>query len=457
MPYMQLVNDIWRVRVIVPPELVPIIGKANLTRTTKTGNQREANAIASQIVAEFLAKIDEADAMRNGFATITRALREEGEIVLARFDGMIAEARLLVAHADQIRAGAQAKIAAVKPENFMQAMTEAAPPAGEAAEVHHYLENIELWVLYRRSKGRHTDEEKKDRQTSKMRRLFEFLGHNNMKKVTEADLNRYVEESILAPDAKGNLLSASAVRDHVITIRAQFRLAYRKGRITTNPATGLEYQRNTGNERDPFEKADRLRIVAEARKSDDPLIRIGNLLGAHGMRVAEFAEARREDLVIEDGVPVFFVDTRNRNPDETLKTKTSKRWITLHEAVRAEVMAYRDSLPDGSHLFPSVPVYKGRRNKAASMRINNWLHHTMGIGLLPDGTADPRVSFHSWRHAAKTVLQANGVPDRLSDWITGHAGPANVAKRYLHPEIPEVEKAINSLPYLQVDAAEAAE
>ena len=42
MPYLQLVRGKYRVRMVVPPELQPIIGKANLTKWLGTGNEPEA-------------------------------------------------------------------------------------------------------------------------------------------------------------------------------------------------------------------------------------------------------------------------------------------------------------------------------------------------------------------------------------------------------------------------------
>ena len=60
MPYLQPVNGKYRVRVVVPPELIPIIGQANLTKALGTGNEREAERLALPHLAQFMAKIDNA-------------------------------------------------------------------------------------------------------------------------------------------------------------------------------------------------------------------------------------------------------------------------------------------------------------------------------------------------------------------------------------------------------------
>jgi hypothetical protein len=50
------------------------------------------------------------------------------------------------------------------------------------------------------------------------------------------------------------------------------------------------------------------------------------------------------------------------------------------------------------------------------------------------------------------------VPDRLSDFITGHGGPKVVALRYLHRNIPEVLAAIELIlnPLVQPEAGTSA-
>ena len=60
MPYLQIVNGKYRVRIVVPPELRPYLppphtGKANLTRALGTGNEREANRLAVPWIADFQA------------------------------------------------------------------------------------------------------------------------------------------------------------------------------------------------------------------------------------------------------------------------------------------------------------------------------------------------------------------------------------------------------------------
>ena len=76
MPYLQIVNGKYRVRIVVPPELRPYLppphtGKTNLTRALGTGNEREANRLAVPWIADFQAAITRSDA--GGLSTIMPA------------------------------------------------------------------------------------------------------------------------------------------------------------------------------------------------------------------------------------------------------------------------------------------------------------------------------------------------------------------------------------------------
>jgi hypothetical protein len=80
MPFLQIVNGKYRVRIVVPPDLRPYLppphtGKANLTRALGTGNKREANRLAVQWIADFQAAITSAHSITenpHGYDWITR-------------------------------------------------------------------------------------------------------------------------------------------------------------------------------------------------------------------------------------------------------------------------------------------------------------------------------------------------------------------------------------------------
>ena len=274
--------------------------------------------------------------------------------------------------------------------------------------------------------------------TGKMRRLFGFLGHPDMALVSQADITRYVEDELMAKQPKfGKRVEAGGYRDHVIYVQALFGLAHDTGRLPTDPTTHLTYQKKTGS-RGRFTDAERFAIYEAALRSDNPLFKWLNLWGIfHGLRPAEIVEADTRDLVFENGIPVFYVQTDYREGDEkTVKTEASKRGLPIHSAFRDGFVGYVQSLPPGP-LFSGLKPYHGRRADDASNKLNKWLHKETGI---PKGK-----SFYWHRHTVKSMLEAKHVPDRLNDYLLGHAGPQQVAKVYLHREFPEVLAAVEKI------------
>jgi hypothetical protein len=80
MPFLQIVDEKYIVRIVVPPALRPYLppphtGKANLTRALGTGNEREANRLAVPWIADFQAAITSAASITenpHGYDWITR-------------------------------------------------------------------------------------------------------------------------------------------------------------------------------------------------------------------------------------------------------------------------------------------------------------------------------------------------------------------------------------------------
>jgi hypothetical protein len=69
MPYLQWVDGIYRVRIVVPDDLKPHLppphtGKASLTKALGTGNKAEANRLSVPWIAEFQAAITKAAEIR---------------------------------------------------------------------------------------------------------------------------------------------------------------------------------------------------------------------------------------------------------------------------------------------------------------------------------------------------------------------------------------------------------
>jgi DNA N-6-adenine-methyltransferase (Dam) len=60
MDHLQLVNGEYRVRVVVPAALRPVVGKANLTKVLRTADPAKARELAAPVIAKFKTRLSRA-------------------------------------------------------------------------------------------------------------------------------------------------------------------------------------------------------------------------------------------------------------------------------------------------------------------------------------------------------------------------------------------------------------
>ena len=221
-PHMRVINGRWRVRVVVPSALVPIIGKANLTRIIGSRDKQRDKKEASQFVAKFLAQIE--DAKRHlegepetwwmeynyspwnsfGGSRLRRGKPPPNMIPVIR-DGQIAGYRL---------PGYPMPVPQIE---------EVVNPVVQFDSV------IALWASHRPS----TTPKARQAMSGKMNRVAAFLGHSDAARVKPDDLAAYLR-TLVASGLKPN-----TVDDHIAYLRRIFALAKEAEWIATNPAEHL--------------------------------------------------------------------------------------------------------------------------------------------------------------------------------------------------------------------------
>jgi integrase len=66
------------------------------------------------------------------------------------------------------------------------------------------------------------------------------------------------------------------------------------------------------------------------------------------------------------------------------------------------------------------------------------------------GIADPEIRpSHAWRHLFKLAAERAGIPERISDVITGHKA-ASVGRAYGAPLLSDLAREIEKLPCYRV-------
>jgi hypothetical protein len=190
MPFLQLVNGKYRIRIVVPPEFRPYLppphtGKANLTRALGTANEREANRLAVPLIAEFQAAITAAASTSekpHGYDWITRyRVYERGQ------NRIPSEAHLIPTHPALALRETQTKPMAFDRTILLWAKQTNAPKKG-----------------------------KQDMET-KCGRFAEWLGHDDMARIGFENCRDYRDAMI----DEGNLSSGS-ILNHVKLLKALF-------------------------------------------------------------------------------------------------------------------------------------------------------------------------------------------------------------------------------------------
>lgn len=149
------------------------------------------------------------------------------------------------------------------------------------------------------------------------------------------------------------------------------------------------------------------------------------LAAYHGGRLEEFADLRRRDVRVIDGVWIMAVEWSEGGPDERerrIKNENANRNIPLHpELVRLGFLDYvQKTAPKAEDaLFPDLAP-QGPDQKRGP-RMTRWFgHYRKAIGVYREG-----VGMHAFRHTAITRL-TNAITDfqqkRHRDFIMGHGG-----------------------------------
>jgi hypothetical protein len=236
MPFLQVVNGRYRVRIVVPPELRPYLpppytGKANLTRALGTGHEREANRLAAPWIADFQAAIASA-------ASVTE--KPPGYGWMTRYRAY---------HRGQNRFPTEARLFPSQPA--------LAVPETQTKPV-SFDRIILLWA-------KQTNASKKGNQDmeAKCRRFAEWLCHDDMARVGFENCRDYRDAMIDEGD-----LSSGSILNHLKLLKALFTYAFDNEHIMTNPMARIKYSAGGRKERDDFTSEERKLILTLAREAE---------------------------------------------------------------------------------------------------------------------------------------------------------------------------------------------
>jgi integrase len=162
-----------------------------------------------------------------------------------------------------------------------------------------------------------------------------------------------------------------------------------------------------------------------------------------GARPGEIAQLRGADVATRDGV-----HSLRLTPEAGAVKGGRARTVPLHEHIIAQgfldfvtqqgkgPLFYRPpKTTDGSGdpVRQKKPKYAQTRQRLAA-----WVRE-LGVD---DEHLSPN---HAWRHTFKQIADRNGISERMSDYITGHA-PASAGRQYGKATLRDMAAALEKFP-----------
>ncbi len=152
-----------------------------------------------------------------------------------------------------------------------------------------------------------------------------------------------------------------------------------------------------------------------------------------GARIQELTGLKVEDIQEESGIWVMHFH----------KTKTGQpRTVPIHEhLIEMGFLDFVKSRKTGPLFYdPSRSSGKAKtpQSEQRAIKLADWVRTQTKL----DKAVDPN---HGWRHTFKTKALAVGIPERISDAITGHSN-GSVARSYETPTVGMKAEALSKLP-----------
>lgn len=270
--------------------------------------------------------------------------------------------------------------------------------------------------------------------------LWEACGRISPQQVTRTHLTTF--QTHLRESGR----ATATVRMQVSYIKTFLAIALDMGVVRANPWAGTRTEvgkQDAKIARVPFSSSDLRVVVDQCSQERLPSRKWVPLIGLYtGMRIEEICQLAPADLRQESykdstgkrkDVYVFYVTDEGEG--QGLKNAASRRRIPVHkELVRRGFIKYAQA-QTGTRLFPDLHAQIGSRESA---QFSRWFGACLRKRW---GITDKRKTFHSFRHTFKDLLREHGVPEDVSDALSGHTN-GSVARNYggaYYPLRPLVE------------------
>ncbi len=173
------------------------------------------------------------------------------------------------------------------------------------------------------------------------------------------------------------------------------------------------------------------------------------LLGLyHGNRLEEFAQLRREDIQLQEGIWFFNISDEG---ERQLKNEQANRRVPVHPyLIELGFLDYVSRLTDDPKAMVFPELKPGGPDKKFGYYFSKWFTaYRRSIGVYQD-----KMDYHSFRHGVTTKLFAAGVAPSIVDELTGHEGKGTSASVYNKgAPLKDLKNAISKVQWPEVEGA----
>jgi integrase len=252
----------------------------------------------------------------------------------------------------------------------------------------------------------------------------------------------------MAADSLDGLKVSRTTRNAYASLfSAVYKSAIRRGRTNANPfddqrikAAAVPYEPFTDQEMATLFASAKFEI-SPAKHATATALPWCALIGAFtGARLEEIAQLKASDIKRTDDVWYF-----DFCQDGKGKTRAATRVLPIHHVlVDTGLLQYRDALPAGSMLFPSLKPRPSRDNKLSldvGRAFRSWRKR---LGIHRKG-----INFHSFRHCVGDRLRKAGVAEDDRAAVMGHEDERITSKVYGHdgPGLKRLQEIVEKISY----------
>jgi integrase len=252
--------------------------------------------------------------------------------------------------------------------------------------------------------------------------------------LTVRDLESFRNESM------GQGKAPKTITVEIKILRTVLNVAWRQGRILTNPAEAVELPKVVSHTRDVFTPQQVQMLLASADDEWKTAILCGYYLGA---RLTDVTNLTWENVDLAGGVITY-------EQRKTGKPVTSP----IHPDLEAHLSKLAGDNPRAC-LCPTLQKRSVGGRFGLSQTFTRIMrdagidrHQVKGKGK--KGRTFSKLSFHSLRHTFTSTLANAGIPVEVRQKLTGHSDPATHQK-YTHLELQPLRQAIATLPSVLPD------